>query len=274
MNHVDSAFGRLASAWSLAGAGRAPVSVSGVETKSTPERIVPAALSRNAVSVALIVEPIDSPSVPWVMVARHKLRPPSAFDCGLLASAHLDERVYRIDPIVVDGIGELETHWRARSPRLLLLDIELIRNGGSGAMEQLRRRLPGTDFLLGCEGSMTGLDVTTFRHVRGCIDWALSSEQLTRALDGVMSGELWFPRSVMQSVCLDLLEGSHTASDRGGPVAGALTAREREVLTLMRLGLTNKQIGERLDISVNTVKKHLGQVFEKRGLHRRRQDFQ
>lgn len=208
------------------------------------------------------------------MVARRRLRPPGAFDCGLLASAHFDERVYRIDPIVVDRISELERHWRFRLPRVLLLDIELIRDSGSGAMEQLRHRMPGTDFLLGCGGSMTGLDIAIFRHVRGCIDWALSDEQLTRALDGVMSGELWFPRSVLQSVCLDLLEGPHTASDPDGPVAGALTAREGEVLTLMRLGLTNKQIGERLDISVNTVKKHLAHVFEKRGLHRRRQDFQ
>ncbi len=42
---------------------------------------------------------------------------------------------------------------------------------------------------------------------------------------------------------------------------------------LMRRGLTNKVIATRLGISVNTVKKHLSSVFDKRGLHRRRQTF-
>jgi DNA-binding CsgD family transcriptional regulator len=41
----------------------------------------------------------------------------------------------------------------------------------------------------------------------------------------------------------------------------------------MRRGMTNKQMAERLDISVNTIKKHLASVFEKRGLHGRRQEF-
>ena len=40
----------------------------------------------------------------------------------------------------------------------------------------------------------------------------------------------------------------------------------------MRRGMTNLQIAERLDISVNTVKKHLARVFEKRGLRGRRQE--
>ena len=52
-----------------------------------------------------------------------------------------------------------------------------------------------------------------------------------------------------------------------------LTAREDEVLSLMRRGMTNKQIAERLDISVNTVKKHLAHLFAKYGLHGRRQQI-
>ncbi len=58
----------------------------------------------------------------------------------------------------------------------------------------------------------------------------------------------------------------------GAPVV-ALMVREDGVLMLMRRGLTNKVIATRLGISVNTVKKHLSSVFDKRGLHRRRQTF-
>jgi DNA-binding NarL/FixJ family response regulator len=42
-----------------------------------------------------------------------------------------------------------------------------------------------------------------------------------------------------------------------------LSGREREVIHLMSDGLTNKQIADRLTISVNTVKKHTQNIFTK-----------
>jgi DNA-binding NarL/FixJ family response regulator len=53
-------------------------------------------------------------------------------------------------------------------------------------------------------------------------------------------------------------------SGKGGGASGAgeaLTAREREVLGLVRDGLANKQIARRLGISERTVKAHLTSVF-------------
>jgi DNA-binding NarL/FixJ family response regulator len=44
---------------------------------------------------------------------------------------------------------------------------------------------------------------------------------------------------------------------------GELTAREREVLALLRQGMTNKEIAETLVISENTVKRHLKAIFAK-----------
>ncbi len=51
--------------------------------------------------------------------------------------------------------------------------------------------------------------------------------------------------------------------------AGPLTAREIEVLQLLARGLTNKEIGEALVISPNTVKRHLRAIFDKLGVHTR-----
>ena len=42
-----------------------------------------------------------------------------------------------------------------------------------------------------------------------------------------------------------------------------LTAREREVISLVGKGLKNKQIAERLSISESTVRHHLTSVFNK-----------
>lgn len=48
-----------------------------------------------------------------------------------------------------------------------------------------------------------------------------------------------------------------------------LTAREREVLELLREGLADKQLASRLGISVKTVEKHVGAVLRKHGVHSR-----
>lgn len=48
-----------------------------------------------------------------------------------------------------------------------------------------------------------------------------------------------------------------------GAEEGALTVREQEVLTLLKKGLTNKEIAEVLVISDNTVKRHLKAIFSK-----------
>jgi DNA-binding CsgD family transcriptional regulator len=51
--------------------------------------------------------------------------------------------------------------------------------------------------------------------------------------------------------------------------AGALTPREREVLLLLRQGLTNAEIGARLFISTKTAEHHVGRVLTKLGVRSR-----
>jgi DNA-binding NarL/FixJ family response regulator len=59
-------------------------------------------------------------------------------------------------------------------------------------------------------------------------------------------------------------------ADRHDPLAG-LTVRERKVLELIGEGLTNRQIGERLFVSVKTVKHYVTALFVKLGMEQRTQ---
>ena len=55
------------------------------------------------------------------------------------------------------------------------------------------------------------------------------------------------------------------------PVAGSLTAREREILDLIAEGCTNRQIGERLFLAEKTVKNYVSGLLTKLGMQRRTQ---
>ena len=55
----------------------------------------------------------------------------------------------------------------------------------------------------------------------------------------------------------------------GAPDPGTLSARERELVTLVAQGRTNAQIAEQLYISVRTVGSHLDRIRDKTGCRRR-----
>jgi len=51
----------------------------------------------------------------------------------------------------------------------------------------------------------------------------------------------------------------------------SLTPREKEIVLLIRKGLSNKEIANHLSISINTVKSCISRIFKKTGVKRRGQ---
>jgi DNA-binding CsgD family transcriptional regulator len=67
----------------------------------------------------------------------------------------------------------------------------------------------------------------------------------------------------------NLGDRTRTRTRTGRDQADTLTAREREVLDLLRQGLTNAEIGNRLFISTKTAEHHVGRVLAKLGVRSR-----
>jgi len=53
-----------------------------------------------------------------------------------------------------------------------------------------------------------------------------------------------------------------------GPV---LTRREREILQLLAMGLSNQEMAEKLVIAEGTLKRHVANLYQKLGVHNRTQ---
>jgi DNA-binding NarL/FixJ family response regulator len=97
-----------------------------------------------------------------------------------------------------------------------------------------------------------------------------SPEGLAEAIRAVHDGRTPCSPRVVSRVLARIETLSHVREVRV-PEAEPLTAREREILCLMAAGLGNKEVGQRLHITVQTVKNHVHSILQKFKVHRRRE---
>ena len=100
----------------------------------------------------------------------------------------------------------------------------------------------------------------------GCIERDASLPELLNAIRQVAAGEASLPQAVVLQLVTHL---ARQAPSGMGEFPEPLTDREREVLTPLAQGLSNKEIAQRLYISVRTVEGHLASVYGKLGIHSR-----
>jgi DNA-binding NarL/FixJ family response regulator len=164
----------------------------------------------------------------------------------------------------------------AHRPRLILLDADAAVAGEWRQVLQVAAKGPACDWLLALgrpDSHWTQAMIDLMAS--GCVLWDCPLDELARAFDSVVSGELWYSRRMFRRIFDRLTNRSETLGEvrdlPSAPPSSPLSARESEVLACLRMGMSNKEIAERLAISVSTVKKHVARTFEKRGLRNRRQ---
>jgi DNA-binding NarL/FixJ family response regulator len=95
----------------------------------------------------------------------------------------------------------------------------------------------------------------------GYVPGALDAERLRRVVRAVAAHEAVVPRSMVLELLLELRGG--------GTGADALTAREAQVLGMLRRKHTTAEIAERLAIAPVTVRRHISQLVRKLGVEDR-----
>jgi DNA-binding NarL/FixJ family response regulator len=133
---------------------------------------------------------------------------------------------------------------------------------GLAVAEQIRERFPDVGVLVLSQYVEPDYALRLLEDGRGRIGYLLKErvldvEQLAVALARVAAGET----VVDPTLASQLLDRAREASP-----LDELTAREREVLSLMAEGLTDRGIAERLYLTPNTVETHIRHIIAKLGL--------
>ena len=170
--------------------------------------------------------------------------------------------------IVAEASGGDEAVQMAKQyrPDVVLLDIRMPEGDGLAALETIHRELPSTKVVM-----LSTYDNPTYiaRAVAlGASDYVLKGsgrKQLISAIEAAVSGQE--PETSEMHKVAGAMNTRKRPVDEDMP----LTNRESQVLRHVALGLSNKEIGQSLGISVETVKEHVQNILRKIAVNDRTQ---
>jgi nitrate/nitrite response regulator protein narL len=157
-----------------------------------------------------------------------------------------------------DGVDCLEK-LKICTPDVLLLDINMPRKSGLEVLQTLKSSKSKVKVLVltvhnEVEYLMKAVDI----GVDGYILKDSESAELKKAIFSIVEGENYIQPSLIPALNSKMIE-----KNRDEGKIESLTKRELEVLKLLAVGMYNKEVAEKLNISERTVKNHVSNIFKK-----------
>ena len=153
-------------------------------------------------------------------------------------------------------------------PDVVLMDVRMPKLAGIEAARQISTDLPTTKIVM---LTVSDEDSDLFEAIKAGASGYLLKEvdpaEIADAVRQIHSGQSLLSPAVASKLVSEFAALSKRADEKA--MRPSLTGRELEVLTLAADGLTNRQIGRRLEISENTVKNHIRNILEKLHMHSR-----
>jgi DNA-binding NarL/FixJ family response regulator len=139
--------------------------------------------------------------------------------------------------------------------------------GGLAVLEAARRARPALRLIvIGPAGNDELVMEAIIAGARAFLDSAAGTHELREAIEVVVSGSIWAPRRLLSKLIDRLLSGPDGSLTNTSP---HLTARELQVLELILLAHSNREIALVLGIEERTVKAHVGRLMRKVGAENR-----
>ena len=143
-------------------------------------------------------------------------------------------------------------------PDVVLLDISMPGWGGLVTAEKITTACPATVIVMLTVSEDKDKLLAAFKAgARAYVLKGVSARELANVLRSAVAGEVYVSPSLASEMLVSLTRGS--APD---PLQ-ELTDREREILSLIGNGLTNREIGERIFLSEKTIKHYVTNILQK-----------
>ncbi|MEV4473082.1 response regulator transcription factor [Nonomuraea sp. NPDC049504] len=168
----------------------------------------------------------------------------------------------------IDGADAIRRH-DAQRPDVLLLDIQMPGTDGLAVTERLVKAGTTTKIIILTTFEADAYVLTAVES--GAAGFLLKNtppDQLIAAIHTAHRGDAVIspgPTRRLFAAFRDPAPARDDAARHDRQAAEQLTARERDVLTLIAAGLTNREICDRLSLSMPTVKTHVGNLIAKTG---------
>lgn len=151
---------------------------------------------------------------------------------------------------------------------IVLLDLDLGQETGADFLDRLRKeRFNGKVLLVTADVNASEVPGLIQRGISGVFMKHGSPALLIQGIRETMEGKALFGQELLRRA----LERAEVRAARGDQRRSKLSERERQVLSFVFEGMSNKQIADRVQISETAVKGSLQQLFAKTGVRTRSQ---
>lgn len=186
------------------------------------------------------------------------------FRSGLKALLATETDIEVVAEAATGDEAVLKAHEAA--PDVVVMDIQMPVMNGIDATRRITADCPGVRVLaLSMFDDEEYVQQLLAAGAAGFLIKDATSRELVQALREVVDGGLPLSPSIAAKVVRDYAR--RVRGDQEPVGLGALTAREREVLTMVAQGQTNQAIAERLGLSRKTIDVHRTNLMRKLGLH-------
>jgi DNA-binding NarL/FixJ family response regulator len=169
-------------------------------------------------------------------------------------------------PQFVSIVGNLPELLALVSLKYLVVDLHSS-VGGLEALRTIRKARPDMrSIVIGPEGDDELVLTAIMAGARAYLDLTAGPEVVGRAIEVVTSGSIWAPRRLLSKLIDRLLKVPKVTQHA---VAQELTQREQQVLELLLMAHSTREIASRLGIEQRTVKAYIGRLMRKTGADNR-----
>ncbi|HIZ28399.1 MAG TPA: response regulator transcription factor [Candidatus Adamsella sp.] len=170
----------------------------------------------------------------------------------------------------IEIIGDVDNGKKAvdfissKKPDVILMDIAMPVMNGIDATKKINESYPDIKIIMLTSINEKQSVLSAFHSGANAYCMKdIKSEELINIIKAVMTGAVWIDPNIARYV-LDILQTTGIPAENKTPNnIFNLTAREKEILKLIAEGRSNKDIAEKLVLSLHTVKNHVKNIIQK-----------